>query len=193
MIHVELRWDGFGCAASSPEQDQYFNGAAIFARGEGLSKLLTDCCRHQRYESIAELKAVLIDRARTLVAATLDGNNEVVWMAYDPLDRDTAADIERRNAPPPPPAPPKPRLPMVRSALVDARLRCDACEHWDVPGKRGTTGIPSEAHAVCNRAAYGDDDNESEGSVVCDAEYYAAELWTLPDFGCVLFEEKKDV
>lgn len=118
----------------------------------------------------------------------------VLWMKYDPLDRDAAAEIERRNAPPPPAPPPKPRLPMVRSGLVDGKLRCDACKHWDFHHESRNGGCPpSPAHALCDRAAYGDGGNESEGLVVNDFEGYAAVLWTLSDFGCVLFEEKKDV
>ena len=81
---------------------------------------------------------------------------------------------------------------------------CTNCRHWKRDGdiKRiwgkhtNHVSVPT-AHRLCSAVPTGngplgdiDPEHIDAMALVFDFEDYKAELWTLPTFGCVLFEEE---
>ena len=78
--------------------------------------------------------------------------------------------------------------------------RCKDCKHFEEDGKESACnriiGPQDRGYEKIYRQRYSDDDenviNEYDDLAVCvDGSDYFAKLLVKPDFGCVLWEEKK--
>ena len=92
-------------------------------------------------------------------------------------------------------------IPEIVARLQDAHAKavpkkdqrnCGTCRHWSASEARVTEDTPGiSSHHRCIRILHGNGSRphvEGEPALIHDGSGYAATLWTLPTFGCALFE-----
>ena len=70
-------------------------------------------------------------------------------------------------------------------------IKCKDCKHWQTDHNWYSYSLAD--FGVCGKIEHCDRDEQTDlPAAINDAEDYHAVLITLPDFGCVLAEEKGD-